>query len=159
MLPTDRFPISENLLKLDRFFVWKWAVDSWRRLPVRELVVVLYLLFQTVKLGLERVNHRLLCRVIVEIVHFRRILQQIVKFPLVPFPKINQFVSFSSHAVMRSSVMITGIVIVPVIESRAPVGRAFASHQRYEAPALHIRRNCQAGCRQESRRKIRVNGQ
>src|SRR4051794_22914541 len=78
------------------------TIDSRRRLLVGKLVLVLQRFLQAIKFLLQLSHHLLLGRVAVQVVQFVGILSQVIKFPLVLLPEVNQFVSPGADAIVSA---------------------------------------------------------
>ena len=66
---------------------------------------------------------------------------KIKKFPLILFPVVDEFVSVSANSLVNSGVIITGVVLVAVIEAGSPVRRLLAFQERQKAATLHVLRD------------------
>ncbi len=80
-----------------------------------ELVFVLQVLFEAAEFRFEFLGDCCHCGLSVQILLLARIRLQIEEFPTVHLPVVNEFVSGGSHAVMRSRVVVSGVVVVSVV--------------------------------------------
>ena len=67
-----------------------------------------------------------------------RVVDEVVEFPLIFFPKVNEFVRGGADAVMGAGVVVAGIMVVAVVETGAPVGGVLGFEEGDEAAALHV---------------------
>ena len=85
-----------------------------------------------------------------------RILGEVEHLVGVLFPVVDELVRGRADAVVGGGVVMAGVVIVAVVETRAPVGGRFAAQQRDERTALHRGRDGQAGEVEEGGREVDV---
>src|SRR6185369_2871702 len=83
-----------------------WTVHPVGQLFVRELVVVAHLAFETGELRLQRVRERLLSLLTVQIVQLERIVHEVIQFPLILLPEVDQLVSERANSIVRPRVVI-----------------------------------------------------
>src|SRR5687767_12011477 len=121
------------------------GVDAAGGLLVGEAVVVLEMLFEAGEFGLERGDEDRVRWVVVNVAEFFWVVFQIVEFPLIFFPKVDQFVGFGADAVVGAGVVMAGIVVVAVVHGFAPVVRNFAFEEGDEAAALDVGGDFDAG--------------
>src|SRR5262249_59394394 len=107
-------------------------------LLVGKLVVVFNLLLEAVQFGFKLRDEFMLVRVVVNIAQFVWIPYEVIKFPLVLFPEVNQFVRRGADAVVGAGVMVALVVIVPVVIAGPPTSREVPFQQGHEAFALHF---------------------
>ena len=93
---------------------------------IGEAVVVLELFFESGEFGFQRGEENGVGRVVVDVVELFRILDQVVEFPLIFFPKMDELVSFGADTVVGAGIMVTRIMGIALLHAGAPVRRSFA---------------------------------
>ena len=109
------------------------------RLLVRELVVVLELTLQAGELLFESGHGRLLGGI--GVTHCGSSSGSFTRSNSShwsPSSKSKSACGSGSHTVVRAGVVVSGVVVVAIIQARAPVLRGLAVEEGNEAPALHV---------------------
>jgi hypothetical protein len=99
------------------------GIDVVGRQAIGELVGIAEVPFELGETFLELGDDWLGPGIRVEIPHFFGVLLEVIEFPLILAPEVNEFVSGSADSVVGASVVMTGIVVVAIIEGVTPVIR------------------------------------
>src|SRR5262245_30701337 len=106
------------------------TIDAIRQLFIRQLIVVAQVSLQFSQPALKIGGQGFKTRFAVYVVVFVRVIREIEQFPLILFPEIDQLVRPGPNAVVRSRIVVTGVVIVAIVHRASPVRRLAASKNR-----------------------------